>query len=306
MSIATQPPRSKSSRPTSEVSSSEDLKNRFQKLLETPIEFVPHSSFDHPEVAETLENYVLPAINSPEVRTSHQYLSRLSEVPLLKKEEEYKLFARMNYLKYRASELIKRTNPKRLSVTRIQQIESLLAESTAVRNHITRANLRLVVSLAKKYADQLCPFEDLLSEGHLPLLRAVELFNFGLGYRFSTYATWAIRNHLIRVLQEEHKKHSRFNTTDTAVLEFPEVVPAASQKEMEIKHEERRQRVTQLLSELPERERIIVSARFGLADYGREQSLSEIGQELGISKERVRQLTLRAIERLTTTTVSKN
>lgn len=274
-----------------------ELDRRLQKLLETPITFIHHSSFEHPEVAETLLNAGLPASSLSQGSNPNPYLSKLGEVPLLKPNEEYQLFARMNFLKYQAKQLLEGVNPRRCSVSRLLKIEALLAESVVVRNHLLRANLRLVVSLARKFADQRCPFEDLVSEGHLPLIRAIELFDFGRGFRFSTYATWAIRNHLVRVLQEEQKKNSRFQSTETEILEEPES-PETSPEEVEKLHESRKKRVAQLLNELPDRERQIVSARFGLTDYGREQSLSEIGDVLGISKERVRQLTIRAIDRL--------
>lgn len=286
-----------SRRPGKSTADRSDLEARLQKLLDSPIEFVFDPSFEHPEVAETLCNVQLPETTQLKSAAANQYLSRLGEVPLLRKQEEYWLFARMNFLKYKAKQLLEKTNPRRCSATRIREIESLLAESVVVRNHLTRANLRLVVSLAKKYADSHSPFEDLVSEGHLPLMRSIELFNFGLGYRFSTYATWAIRNHLIRVLQEEQKKRSRLEAADAEVLPEQEST-GNSPEEVERLHNSRRQRVEKLLDQLSDRERQIIAARFGLSDYGREQSLSEIGRDLGISKERVRQLTIRAIERL--------
>lgn len=270
---------------------SKDLLERARKLLNCRLEYITTPAFDHPEVAETLRQGIAnPLKTSP-------FHAGLYEVPLLTKPEEQQLFEAMNFLKYRADLSRKRLHPTRPSQSRIIEIERLLAESIAVRNHILRANLRLVAALAKKFANPFLPMEELISEGHFPLLRAVELFDYSRGHRFSTYATWAVRNHFLRLVKDEHKLQQRFTHTDPDTIAAHETASSATD-DFDKKHRQKRRQVKHLLARLSDRERVVVAARFGLTEDAQEQTLSQIGRELGISKERVRQLTLRSLEKL--------
>lgn len=305
-------------RTTQRIASNSDpvdpvLLARAESLCRMNLEFIVDPAFSHPEVAETLErgmqsDYVVQTLqqgrgnpgdpqSSLTVSTKNLYLDRLADVPLLSKRDEECLFSTMNFLKFRANQLRQKLKPSRPDPRKVQEIEELLDRSVAVRNYIIRANLRLVVALAKKFAQGQLTVEELISEGHLPLMRSVELFDYTRGYRFSTYATWAVRNHCVRLLTESRRREQRSISIEPDLLpETEDDSPAA--EEQERRREFQQATVKELLSQLSDREQMVMAARFGLAEYGREHSLAEIGRSMSISKERVRQLALRSIQKL--------
>ncbi len=225
------------------------------------------------------------------------YLARLYEVPLLSQEEETYLFRKMNYLKFRADRLRRRLNPRTASAAQVDKIERLQADAQEVRNQIIEANLRLVFSIAKRYAGVgSAAFDEFMGEGHVTLMRAVEKFDFSRGVKFSTYATWAIVNGcnaLLKkqsTLQRQQFSHSADGIED--IVPDHRVTAGEEQKVQDL-----RQIVGELLLGLNSRERAIIEARFGF-EFRQSPTLKELGDDLGISKERVRQLQQRALQKL--------
>lgn len=270
-------------------------------LLRANIEFVSHPKF----VAADAEAFVA----SLNPRTPHEPstsgiidlppagdLRALFASPLLTPAEERFHFCRMNFLKFQAAGLSGELAPPRKSLPSAKQIDAWLAEALSLRNLIVKSNVRLIVPLAKRFMEPRLSFEQLLSEGYLPLLRAVELFDFSRGYRFSTYATWAIRNQLLRCRERNARDASRFVFKST-LLDEATACPS-SEDDTERQATRYRQLTNRLLNQLADRDRTVVEARFGLADSGRAHSFSEIGRLLGLSKERARQLVHRAVAQL--------
>ncbi|HEY88358.1 MAG TPA: sigma-70 family RNA polymerase sigma factor [Thermoflexia bacterium] len=127
------------------------------------------------------------------------YLKEMSRVPLLSTEEEVGLAKRIEA--GRAAEIKLKNNGHDLETgARSQEIIYLGIDS---RDHLIRANTRLVVSIAKKYVGRGVPFLDLIQEGNLGLMKAVEKFEYQRGYRFSTYATWWIRQTITRAISDQ-------------------------------------------------------------------------------------------------------
>src|SRR5262249_20060827 len=122
------------------------------------------------------------------------YLASLYDAPLLSREQEIHLFRKMNYQKYRASKLRESLDPTRAKAADLDEIERLQKEALDAKNQIIRANLRLVVSIAKKHVGSSNDFFELVSDGNMSLIRAVEKFDQARGFKFSTYASWAIMN----------------------------------------------------------------------------------------------------------------
>ncbi len=225
------------------------------------------------------------------------YLAALYETPLLRPAQEVALFRKMNYLKYRANRLRETIDPAAPDVAVLDEHDRLLASEKEVRNRIARCNLRLVVSIARKFADRDNPFDDLVSDGNLALLQAIAKFDFGRGFRFSTYATHAVRRAFYRQMQQKRRRTSRFALGTTALLnETPDdfVPPPIDEGESRLVAE----LFLQMGDHLDDRERAILAARYGLDGEECALTLQRVAQRLGLCKERVRQLQNRALDKL--------
>ncbi len=225
------------------------------------------------------------------------HLDRLCSTPLLSAAEEADLFRRMNYLKYRANVIRSTLNAKRPNRQKLEEIDRLTARAEELRNHIVTANTRLVVSIAKKFKTDENPFDDLLSEGTSCLLKAVEKFDYSRGFRFSTYATMAVRRELFRLINQRHQHRSRYTTGTTKEFEGQvDPSPVRADKERELKSLSKS--IRRRLNDLDERERFVLEARFGFSEFETKPTYSALGKKLGVSKERVRQICDRALNKL--------
>jgi len=128
-------------------------------------------------------------------------LKEMARVPLLSTEEEVDLATRIERGKFAESKLAK-LNGNATAADR-QELFVALEDARAARDHLIKANTRLVVSIAKKYMSRGVPFLDLIQEGNLGLMKAVEKFDYHRGYRFSTYATWWIRQTITRAIADQ-------------------------------------------------------------------------------------------------------
>lgn len=126
------------------------------------------------------------------------YLKEMARVPLLTTEEEISLATRLEAGKDAARKL--RNHPEH---KRACEWQLLVEDGIAARDHLIKANTRLVVSIAKKYMSRGVPFLDLIQEGNLGLMKAVEKFDYRKGFRFSTYATWWIRQTITRAIADQ-------------------------------------------------------------------------------------------------------
>src|ERR1700722_3787013 len=125
------------------------------------------------------------------------YLKQIGKVPLLNAEQEVELAKRIEAGLFAEEKLAER---ERLSTDARIDLEWIAEDGTRAKNHLLEANLRLVVSLAKRYTGRGMLFLDLIQEGNLGLIRAVEKFDYTKGYKFSTYATWWIRQAITRAM----------------------------------------------------------------------------------------------------------
>lgn len=277
---------------------------RARRLLGTKLEFIEHASFSEPKEAATI---LTATPSAPESRSHRKpkapkglppYLASLYEVPLLSREQEAWLFRKMNFLKFKANQIRVKIeeDPSRAKTTDMDEIDRLQEEALAVKNQIIRANLRLVVSIAKRHVGPSNNFFELVSDGNMSLIRAVEKFDYSRGNKFSTYASWAIMKNFARTIPEENYRRDRFVTGHEEMFES-----AADNRSDEHEYESTQKRmqvaVKGMLDRLDDRERRIIISRYGL-NGASEQTLEQLGRELGITKERVRQIESRAQDKL--------
>ena len=179
----------------------------------------------------------------------------------------------------------------------MDRIENLYEESVAIKNRIVSANLRLVVSIAKRYVGPAEDFFELVSDGNMSLIRAAEKFDVSRGNRFSTYATWAIMKNFARSIPAVFRHRDRFRTADAEVFNAA-VDLRADPHEQESAQLCRETQVKRILCCLDERERQIVAGRFGLTRGQTPLTLMQVGAAIGVTKERVRQIQSRAMGKL--------
>ncbi len=270
------------------------------------------------------------------------YLKEIGRVPLLSMEEE-KQYA----MSIEAGELEGQKNG--------QAQNRIVEHGFEAKRKLTEANLRLVVSIAKKYVGRGMLFLDLIQEGNLGLIRAVEKFDYRKGYKFSTYATWWIRQAITRALADQARtiripvhmvetinrliKISRqllqelgrdptveeiaheMGLTPEKVREVIKISQEPISLETPIGEEEDshlgdfiedqeaiapaeaasvmllKEKMADVLKNLTDRERKVLVLRFGLED-GHQRTLEEVGQEFGVTRERIRQIEAKALRKL--------
>src|SRR5437899_11635344 len=202
----------------------------------------------------------------------------------------------MSFLKHKARQLRDRLEPSRARTEELNAIEQLQDQAHHIKEMLVNCNMRLVVSIAKRHAGQADNFFELLSDGNVSLLRAVEKFDYSRGNKFSTYASWAIMKNFARSIPEEKRRRERYVTGKEDLFD---IAPDNRTDEHEVvsSAEQDAHRVNRLLEYLDPRERQIIRMRACL-DNAEGMTLEEIGQQLGITKERVRQLNVRIMNKL--------
>jgi len=284
---------------------------RAQRLLEMPLDYIYDASFDDPkQEAEImgpmpdLEKYETEKRKMRIPKDVPLELASLYEVPLLSKEQERHLFRQMNFLKHKAGQIRKRLMNEdgqievgRLRTSELDLFEEYRHRANSIKEQLINCNMRLVVSIAKRHSGQSENLFELISDGNVSLIRAVEKFDYARGNKFSTYASWAIMKNFARSIPEEKTRKERYVTGHEQVFE---AAPDNRTDEQEVvaAAEQATHKVNRLLEYLDPRERQIIRLRAGLDHETGGMTLEKIGEQLGITKERVRQLNVRAMKKL--------
>jgi RNA polymerase primary sigma factor len=203
--------------------------------------------------------------------------------------------------------------------SRRAELRALVTAGDAARERFIAANLRLVVSIAKRYTSAGMPLGDLIQEGNLGLMRAVDKFDPGKGFKFSTYATWWIRQAITRAMADKGRTirvpahvgdivSSLARTTADLTRDFGREPTVAEVADVVADHSAEapfdaavasleQQELATVLRRLTDREQRVLALRFGLAG-GRPSTLEDIGQEFELTRERIRQIEAKALTKL--------
>ncbi|MCK6455443.1 MAG: sigma-70 family RNA polymerase sigma factor [Phycisphaerae bacterium] len=281
---------------------------RAREIAERPIEYVHSDVFDAPDAEAMIlggpgDGPVEDVLRErPDGRVPDSLgpsLVACYRVPLLTAAGERELFRRYNYLKFRAERVRQAIRPLTPSDAAVAEVREWLTRAARVKAAIVEANLRLVISIAKRHVRGLhgVALADLIGEGNISLLHAIDRFDYSRGFRFSTYATWVITRRLARVVPDSIQWQRRHRTGAAATME-PVDAPASDEPRREPNADMARL-LRQAVSELDPRERTVLERYFGLAAASNSPvTLDEVGVELGISKERTRQIKERALRKL--------
>jgi RNA polymerase primary sigma factor len=254
-----------------------------------------------------------PEIQKPDTSWYHPVMDDLSSTRnrtvksaqqvILTGAEEKVLFHQFNYARYRIWKLQHEVWASPTRQPTPEQAEEILRWyrlSDRIREQIAETNLALVLAMAKRTRMSEVDFADLVSEGNMALLRAVDKFDAGRGYKFSTYACRAILKAFSRQGMKLSKYRQRFPTDFDPKLErsnFLEVKRSTFEKDAA---EEVKRIVIENRADLSDVERTVIEHRFGLesGELEKPMTLEQVGQIIGVTKERVRQIQNKAMEKI--------
>lgn len=290
------------------------IEERLSRVAQRKVKFIDDPLYHEADAAEAVEAIAsqeeLSATSAKDVEASRvprdlpPYLADLYRTPLLTPNRERALFLKFNFHKFQFVQARRELEPQFARAADLNLLEGHLRRAIVVKNQIVQANLRLVVSVARKHLRPGLSLMELISDGNLTLMRAVEGFDPHRGYRFSTYATLALMKGFARSVPQMLSSKARGSggeESDRMLAAVPDH-----------RHDHSRQRlmdrdhVRGLLSSLDDRERDVLLAHYGINDggvndvgaSGASSTYEEVGERLGLSKQRVRQIEQSAIAKL--------
>ncbi len=224
------------------------------------------------------------------------YLRSLYQNRLLTREDEQYLFRRYNFQKMRALEIRSSLDPEAPSLTLVKKMEPLIVDIERTRNILIQSNLRLAVNIAKKFMHASTDFFETVQIANGGLMKAVEFFDYTRGYKFGTYATYAIRQTLSRDQRNNLTQTSRFETVPDDYLAVKIMDKDRDDLITEDRYAQLKAIIANGMGNLEDREALVLRMRNGIDCEP--LTLKEAGEKLGITKERVRQIETRAMEKL--------
>ena len=230
------------------------------------------------------------------------YVAEISGQAVLTAGQEAFLFRKYNFLKHIARRMQRQIDLDYPSARVLKKVRGCLDEAEKVRDLLVRSNLRLVVSVARKHTRDEGEMLELVSEGNMVVMSAVEKFDFSRGYKFSTYASWAIVKRFATRRASAARMQEKAGHDDVLdSISRDGRVPESNVMAVEAA----RRRIDKAMGDaLEERERMVVRQYYGLGERGavvkssRGLSFRQIGELVGLSKERIRQIEKAAMEKL--------
>ncbi len=277
------------------------------RILAEPMDFIDSDEFDHPEAESRIYNDA-PVIERPDVSWYRPLMddpepsrqTRNTGTILLSAAQERVLFLQYNYARHRVRQLQLEVGPNEPTESDARELLRWYRKASRYREQIAETNLALVLAMAKRTRMSEVDFADLVSEGNMALLRSVDKFDCGRGFKFSTYACRAILKAFSRQGMKLSKYRQRFPTDfDPAMEKSNHLEVLRRDRELDAA-EEVKLIVMNNDAELTNVEKTVIFHRFGLeSEKGSDPlTLEQVGQIIGVTKERVRQIQNKALEKI--------
>ncbi len=290
---------------------SRDEEKLVRQILTEPMDYIASEEFEKPDAEKTIYDDA-PEVRRPDVSWYRPLMDDLSPgsdryvrtngTVLLTAAEERVLFLQYNYARYRVRQLQLEIGNDEPDPDQAAALLKWYRTAVKYREQISETNLALVLAMAKRTRMSEVDFADLVSEGNMALLRSVDKFDCGRGFKFSTYACRAILKAFSRQGMKLSKYRQRFPTDFDPALEKSnhlENVRATHEQECA---EEVRHIVINNDADLTDVERTVINHRFGIDNTSDGDSnpltLEQVGQIIGVTKERVRQIQNKALDKI--------
>lgn len=281
-----------------------------KRILTNKCDYVPNALFTKPKAQRAIFDEA-PTIRRPDTSWYHPVMENAvdsrsvnhSGNVLLTAAEERALFLQFNYCRFKVAEIRKQIGDGPVTTDLARQILDWYAKAEAYRDQIAQTNLALVLAMAKRTRMSEVDFSDLVSEGNMALLRAVDKFDAARGFKFSTYACRAILKAFSRAGVKHSKYRSIFPTDFDPKLEKSDYMEKKREGHEDDCVDEIRQIIKDNRAELSDIEQEVIVHRFAL---GRKPvtsdasplTLEQVGKIIGVTKERVRQIQNKALEKI--------
>ena len=277
---------------------------RFYKSIPDRVDYIPNAEYLCPGTEEELFGLDAPAILAPRWNPVQKFEDGQDDVELpqprtanLSRQDEAILFRRYNCARYHLAKLIEK-QARCFCGSRVPEILAWQGRVLENRTALTEANMALVVAMAKRTRVNSVEFGELVSEGNMALLHAVDKFNVSLGFRFSTYACTAILRAFGRLAVTDGTYRKRFPTNSELEREQGDELEGqyAYQRELDLKD----LRLEMILNRagLTDVEQTVLGARFALVGRDHVHTLQEVGGLVNLTGEGVRQVQTRALAKL--------
>jgi len=284
-------------------------------ILDEGVEFVDHEAFHERNAQAKLFD---PAFEIPEPDTAwyHPVVgstkdpSRYSNAGsvVLTAEQERMLFLRFNYCRFKLAKLRDKLVDKKLSAAKVRELLEWHRRVEAYRDQIAQTNLALVLAMAKRARQMDIDFPEMVSEGNMALLRAIDKFDAGRGFKFSTYACRAILKAFSRSGQKATRYRQMFPAEYDPSIERSDYMELKREQEETDCVDEIRTIMTENKAQLSTIEHDVIGYRFGLESVAppkadddedrKPMTLEQVGEIIGVTKERVRQIQNKALKKI--------